>query len=486
MKLDFLVLLSVFVSPNWVSCHEEHGCTHGKLYLAVKDSPTVHVYDLNGELANLTTATTLTVQGPAGQVLDSTETSLVLISTFWGSKENFYTDGRVNFIDTGIRTENHGDHVDIVDGTPKIIENAFLDCGPVYHGTSHNGRIALFCDGSYDSSPQINTTIHIMDPGLFSTDQSPIIFNTTIQSSHHGFAVSLDGKHFLHSIPTEDRVNRVANGTENPSSLPNSVHVVDYEGNVIGSKIDCDSLHGSSHVGNTYGLACSQDIVIVDFDPQSATFNSKAISYPDTLSEVHRSGSLYGHEKSEYIVGDYADWDAEEYTPHLIYLKPSDTTLTDANVLVLPEGQCVYAFEKAEGNLILVLEPNGTVKVYEVDPWKVVAETKVGTNFTSCDSGTLISGYVYAFVLEYEAKMVYALDLHDVKEGRITVHETKLAYIPFAGTVAGVPNGTACTWDEDHDHGEESTSNASIMTTSSSWFVMWWTVALGAVTAGLI
>jgi hypothetical protein len=72
-----------------------------------------------------------------------------------------------------------------------------------------------------------------MDPSLFGNDQSPLVFNTTISGSHHGFAIPLDGKHFLHSIPTEDRVNRVANGTENPNSLPNSVQVVDYQGKAM-------------------------------------------------------------------------------------------------------------------------------------------------------------------------------------------------------------------------------------------------------------
>jgi hypothetical protein len=104
---------------------------HETQYLADKDSATLRVYDLSGGLTNLTATTTLTVPGPAGQAIDPIETSLVLISNYWGSEEDFYSDGRVNFIDTGIPAEDHGDHVDLVDGTPKIIENALLlDCGP--------------------------------------------------------------------------------------------------------------------------------------------------------------------------------------------------------------------------------------------------------------------------------------------------------------------------------------------------------------------
>jgi hypothetical protein len=326
---------------------------------------------------------------------------------------------------------------------------------------------------------QINSSLWVIDESKFGlTTESAIIYNTTLIGSHHGVAIPVDDNHVLHSLATPERINR----TSDSSSLPDTFQVVDYEGNVLHSIADttsgdtsCSGFHGEWAVNNTFVLACDAEhggILVVDYEKTSSEYTSRALSYPESFTE-HRTGSYAEHHDSPNVVGNFGDDEAF----YLMAFKPTDSQLTESNVMPLDASECDFNFEQSEGEIVLTFMPDGMLHAFEFEsPFTEIAKVQIVEDMVTCSEAIFVPGFVQAFVMHPSTQMLYSIDLHEVHEGKMVVTTTKLGFTPFAAVVGGVPQGAACTFDEtdhDHDQNDGGTSDAgSFMTTASTAIVL--------------
>eukprot|EP00980_Cylindrotheca_fusiformis_P031313 scaffold26156_cov122-Cylindrotheca_fusiformis.AAC.1 len=161
--------------------HSHDDCTHGKLFVSDADSNDLNVYDLDADsMANLAIESTLQAPGGKGQILVGTGAGNV-VSLSRGSEDQNFADGRVNFLSSGLGIEDHGDHFHVLKGEPSFISNAGFDCVTAVHVVSHDNKVAIHCDGSYDATPQINTTVWVVDETKMGSSGSAIVFDITEQ-----------------------------------------------------------------------------------------------------------------------------------------------------------------------------------------------------------------------------------------------------------------------------------------------------------------
>ena len=370
-------------------------------------------------------------------------------------------------MDSGVSLEEHDDHVHIEYAVPTMIENAAFDCARAIHFVPHDSKIAIFCDGGItEEGTLVNSTVWVIDETLLgsATAESAIIYSDTLLSSHHGVAIPVDDNHILYSLPTEDRL---AGNASRSYSLPSTFEVTDFTGAVVHSLNDtedesksCSGFHGSWAKGNTFALACDDlhgGVLVVDFDETTGTFESRALSYPSEFPD-HRTGGFAEHLLAPVAVGNFASMEQS----HLIRFDPfTDNAITADNVMTLPtaEGACAFSFEESEGQLLMVLLPDGTLSVYDVkSAWNLVVTEQVIPDMPNCTDVTMVSGYGQAFIMTGWNNKVYGINLMHIlhTNGELEVSETTLTFKPYSAVVAGVPDEAMCRIS-DHEHEEEGT-----------------------------
>lgn len=104
-----LVFLLSFAS---VALAEEQTCTAGRLFLSDSVQAAIHVYDLDGT-AGPQFVSSLASAAPAMSLYSSETFSARVAAVFAGNATTGYL-GRVQLFRSGITTESHGDHSDIV------------------------------------------------------------------------------------------------------------------------------------------------------------------------------------------------------------------------------------------------------------------------------------------------------------------------------------------------------------------------------------
>lgn len=448
MKIFHLSVLSILTTS--ISSVAGAECTKGKLYLSSRNSTIVHVYDLNRSLQSMFNERNVTLNVPTNElVLDVTSDSLHVIVSHRGTADVGFTNGAVNWIHTGFEKMDHDDHYHLLYGPPTLVTSAKLVCGRPTHFKPRNGKTALFCDGFYDFTPQTNSSFWVINEAKLGTGENPLEYSASLLGAHHGIAVTITNTQVLHTLPTPARVNRAVGST----SAPDTFQVVSYSGSIVHSITDtsnkdqsCSGFHGNVDKGNAFAYACDEKhggILIVNYNPVSATYTSRALFYP-TGFDGFRSSSLVTHDKSSFAVGNFG-FGATNY---LLAFDLSDTgTLTNSSLLALPVRQCSFLFEKSDGEYILNFMPNGTLFAYtydKVSSWKLVAQVFVVPGMTACTQAALVAGHLQAFVMHYSSRTLYAVDLANVKTGILTVTTTSLPFVPNSGVVAGAPELYSC------------------------------------------
>jgi hypothetical protein len=209
----------------------------------------------------------------------------------------------------------------------------------------------------------------------------------------------------------------------------------------------CSGYHGSIAKGNVFAFACDGNhggILIVNYNPVSKAYTSRALSYPPGFSG-HRSGTLYSHDKSPCVIGNFALGPAN----YLLAFELTDTgAMTNSSLLPLSARQCGFEFEKSDGEYVLNFMPNGTLSAFtydKVSSWKLVAQTVVVPNMTACTQAAFVPGHLQAFVMHYASRTLYAITLDKVMNGVMVVTTTTLPYMPLSGVVAGAPELYSCS-----------------------------------------
>lgn len=452
-------LLCLLDLPTNSLGHGSHSsCTHGKLYVFDDATSDVHVVDATQEdLKDLTIETSITLPSVgAGNLTVYGTAASPLVIQYRGQEDLGFQDGYVRVVDTGFHKESGGGfHYD----APSIFMNALIDdCPRPIHQVRHDDMIAIFCDGAFDHDPQVNTTVHVIEETLLGGTGSAVIHSLKLQGTHHGVAIPVDENHLLHSLAHPERVA----GNENVTSLPATFQVVDMEGTILHELTDttnpdthCSGFHGSATMDNTFALACDAvhgGIVIVDYNPSSNGYTSRALAYPDDakFEGGFRIGSFAYHKNSPYFVGSFAAFGGTEF--HLVAISPSATSLEADNVLTLPSTarQCGYQFEVGSGEHLMVLLPDGVLHAFEIadGSFQQVAQQVVVPGMTTCSQAAFVVGVGQAFIATPADKTLYGVDLSGLKSGKMEVYTSTLPFTPTGMTVSGFTADTACKLSE--------------------------------------
>jgi len=311
-------------------------------------------------------------------------------------------EGLVNFIDTGIEIEEHGDHFHLHVGEPELLNFELFGTTPI-HFVSHDGWSAIHFDGSRDDG--INAEVAAV---LESTlgDSGPEVLFFALDGPAHGAAVPAHDNKFLITVPNPE----YASGVPGASSLPIGVSVYDEFGTVLQEFTNvgdpdssCVDLHGEAAAGSHYAFACGADfgVLVLTYNEGAGEFASKNIPYP--AADV-RTGTLIAHESKGFFVGNFG-------TVALIKINPSNSA---TDVLDLPAEQCGFVFEQDGGNEVAVLTVDGFIQVIDSNAWTIEESIPVTSPF-SCSGirPRLAAGPGVAYVSIPEDGTVVEVGLHE-------------------------------------------------------------------------
>ena len=311
-------------------------------------------------------------------------------------------EGLVNFIDTGIEIEEHGDHFHLHVGEPELLGFELFGSTPV-HFVSHDGWSAIHFDGSRDDGIDAEVAA-VLESTL--GDSEPEVLFFALDGPVHGAAVPARNNEFLITVPNPEYVS----GMPDASSLPIGVNVYDEFGFVLQEFADvedpdssCIDLHGEAVTGNHYAFACGANfgVLVLTYNEGSGQFTSKNIPYP--LADV-RTGTLISHESKSFFVGNFG-------SNSLIKINPSSS---ETDVLGLPDDLCGFVFENDGGNEVAVLTVDGFIQVVDSNTWTIEESIPVTSPF-SCTGirPRLAAGPGVAYVSIPEDGTVLEVGLHE-------------------------------------------------------------------------
>ncbi len=187
---------------------------------------------------------------------------------------------QVSAIRTGIAIDDHGDHGDITLADPAAVDAVVSGERPV-HFVEHDGRIALFFDGT-------GTASIVDEHAWIDGDQvDAAIFDSG--APHHGVAVPW-GDYTLISVPHP----------QDPTQLPIGINVLDKDGAVVGDTHGCADLHGEASSGNMLAIACAEGLLLV-----SGSGEPRIEKVPYAGLPEGKATTLVGGQGLQYFLGNY-------------------------------------------------------------------------------------------------------------------------------------------------------------------------------------
>ena len=310
--------------------------TAGRLVVLEPGSPQVHVVDLD-----------------AGSVLQ-TYAADNAPSAVYASPDKRYavlfqaTQGLVQFVDGGIYQEPHGDHMDDRKEPPRLLATRLAGVRPS-HYESHDGRAAVFFDGSADTGDKAQVALlsdeSIGTPGITLATQQ-------LGSPMHGTAEPR-GDWLLASWKTPE-----AEGTSPTHVELYALHGDHYHQEKRFEQ-ECPGLHGSYSNADYIAFGCRDGVLVVH--QSGDEFTAQKIANPADMGEGVRISTLIGNEHMRSFVGIGSGGNLFEVDPVACAIKRIDWA----------EGRVRRAHAiDAEGQNLLLLDDVGTLHILATGDWR--------------------------------------------------------------------------------------------------------------------
>lgn len=295
----------------------------------------------------------MTVDAESGEVLDTTEhEGFLRLNNAGDGRHVLVSDSDVfRLFDTGLIDQTHGDHSHYYEQAPALTDSA-LDAPEAAHVVVHEGKTALFADGS--------GAIQIMDSAAFSDGvvEDDEVERHATEAPHHGVAVPLtDGNLLLTQGTAESR---------------DTVQVVTPEGEVVAETTDCPGVHGEATAapteqGDVVSLGCENGPVIY----RDGAFHKVAVQ-----EDYQRSGNQFGSHGSPIVLADHkTDADAEQERPTRIGL--IDTRTDSIRTVDLGSAYWFRSLARGPEGEALVLTYDGQLNILDADTGEVLHEVDV-------------------------------------------------------------------------------------------------------------
>eukprot|EP00961_Rhodomonas_salina_P118281 1591851-Rhodomonas_salina.3 len=404
-------------------------CTLGRLFVSDSDSPTVLAIDLD-------TGSVASKSGSGFSANPAIYANSDASHVFLNHRSE---TGIVRIMHAGVSLESHGEHLHIDLKDPEELSLKVEGDMPT-HVTSTKGETTIFFDGRRDSSSSVlsfqDTADKLQGSSLART------FEYGPMDPQHGNAGPMGNNVYFVSQPNPEYKTGLTD-----SSLSTGFHIIDKDSNLLydannASDPDrsCPLYHGHSNYGEYHVFGCRDGILVIRYIAATNAVSSRLMRYHDS---GRRTGRFFSHEEQPVIVAQHSApialirWKAgpDNYQPSRDVLEFEDTA-----------SPCGAAFEKVDGDVLLVLLTNGTLMSYDVSSrWTYIHSLPVVPAF-SCGGGNayprLIAGYNRAFLSIPEDRIVQEIEVWPTRLELGRKFDVS-AIRPGGGAVAGLSSQAA-------------------------------------------
>ena len=335
----------------------------------------------------------------------------------------------VHVFDGGVYLEEHGDHFDLVEVPTRRMGLDLSGDRPV-HLYVGSEWASVFYD---DSGEIVFLNEHELEEE--GDEYAPPTLNT---GAHHGAAVEMEGDLFAVTLQHPDYASSPAD-----YRLPESVAVMNLDGQNLYQEDGCEGLHGDAGNGHMAVFGCIGGALFVE--AHDGDYEGGFIGAPEGAPEDFRLTSVYGYPGLDHFfalgsaVGLYVVEPEEGGMEQLI---PASEDLRPINVAL-----------SFDGELLLVMMSDGELRMYEAHDLDLLASARdfltapVETGFWARPHIATAPGAV--FVTDSVGGEVLMLDDHDLEvvgHWDVDGNPTKVAFVGILGDASGHP---------EHGHEEE-------------------------------
>ena len=360
----------------------------------------------------------------------------------------------VNFIDSGLYLEAHGDHFDKEKGMPSLLPfnltGELANSQRPIHFVSHDGRVNIHFDGNFGEGVD-SKNVTVREEDLFLPNPDTLIITSAPQ---HGVGAPVHGGKIIFSLPDPDREF---------GSLPSGFAVVDEQGNIVQTFNDkedfqasCLGMHGETIVGEHFIAGCNEKredgtgdggVFVMTHDPVTGLFSAHKIAYPDGL----RTSIVRSHHAQPFAIGNYGSRPDPGYKA-LVRINPDSTEIDPNDIQQLPTDYRGFDFEKEHGDKLAVLTVDGLLQVFNPSDWTLLGSVQVVGDFSAAEGHrpALTVGSGFAYVSNPNASEILEVDLDTVTVSRTFSVEGHPLNMTALNWVA--PLGPAPASDDDHSH----------------------------------
>ncbi|WP_227716081.1 MULTISPECIES: hypothetical protein [unclassified Marinobacter] len=251
-------------------------------------------------------------------------------------------DDLVSFVDGGLYTEDHGDHMHDYADTPSMLSLTLNDHKPT-HYSSGEAEGVVFFDGGEAASSKVTV---FSDATLGS---GATVASLPLDNNMHGVAKMIDGHLFV--------TYRDSSITD--TTLPAAVERYHLDGSDFEFEERysqaCPRLHGAAANAHSLGFGCSDGVLVIDL--HEAGYPASKLDNPEGLADGSRIGTVVANHDVEELVGIAGD--------RLFVIHPESTTEV-YHELELGEGvgRLAQGFT-THGEVFYVLGDDGDLRLFD-------------------------------------------------------------------------------------------------------------------------
>lgn len=391
---------------------EEEVSTSGRLAIYNQDNASINILDIDSS----TVIASQALPGSAPRLYASPESRYAVVIQ--------RDDGQVSFVDSGIHTEEHGDHDHTHVDDPSFLNTPLSGSRPT-HFTVHEDMSALFFDGNDG----------IMSSVTLLNDENIAAGTTSVQldlaNNMHGVAKLIEDQLFV--------TYRAPEITD--TTLPAAVERYSFANDTLTFEQRyteaCPRLHGSAATDAYIVFGCSDGVLAINLG--DSNYPAIKMQNPTSLLQDSRIGSIYANHDVAEFVGVAGDQ---------FYVINPNNPAAPYQELSLPQGvsRVTQGFN-AHGEIFYILGNDGILYRFNVaSNWEAEAPVRISDPINENDIAPAISASKagdHLFILANNGQQVLEVN-SDSGEIEKTIN------LGFAATRL-VWLGVADSHDHDHD-----------------------------------
>jgi WD40 repeat protein len=331
--------------------------TAGRLAIYNQDDNAVHIWDLDTNTA----LDSFPLIGGAPLLYSSPDHRYAVVVQ--------RADNQVSFIDSGLYTEDHGDHLHDYAENPRALEFTLEGSRPT-HYTHYEHTAVVFFDGETG----VNSSVQIFSDS--SIGAGTLVAELVLDNNMHGVAKLIDDQLFV--------TYRDASITD--TTLPSAVERYQLSGSelTLQERYEeaCPLLHGSAVTDEFITFGCSDGVLAIDLSADD--YVAFKLPNPESLLAGNRIGTLVSHDAVDHFVG---------IAGNQFFVIDANSPLDAYQELTLPEGvsRIAYGFN-VDGHIFYILGNDGILYLYEVDAdWNALTPVMVTDAVEEGDSNPAIT-----------------------------------------------------------------------------------------------